>query len=173
MITGFINMPQICDMGQTALLPFQTKACCGFFRPKNLTASARFEPAILSTIGQHAISSGGAALAVGYIIVIDDDTRSTKCQRVNVFDNWVLRQIFGHEREEVTGDGRKLHVEELHDLCSPNIFWFYQIKKNEVGKACVTCGVEEKCINILVRKHRGKRLLGRSMYRWNYIKMDL
>jgi hypothetical protein len=160
-------------MGQTALLPFQRKACCGFFRPKNPTASPRFEPMILSTRGQYAISSGGTALAVGYVIVIDD-TRSTKCQRVNVFENWVLRQIFGHEWEEVTADARKLHVEELHDLCSPNIIWFYQIKKNEIGKACVTCGEEEKCINILVRKHRGKRLLERSMYRWNYhIKMDL
>jgi hypothetical protein len=47
-------MPQICDMGQTALLHLQRKACCGFFRPKNPTASAGFEPAILGTRGQHA-----------------------------------------------------------------------------------------------------------------------
>jgi hypothetical protein len=39
-------MPQICDMGQTALLPLRRKACCGFFRPKNPTASAGIEPAI-------------------------------------------------------------------------------------------------------------------------------
>jgi hypothetical protein len=39
-------MPQICDMGQTA--------CCGFFRPKNPTASSGFEPAILGARGQHA-----------------------------------------------------------------------------------------------------------------------
>jgi hypothetical protein len=39
-------MPQICDMGQTALLPLRRKACCGFFHPKNPTASAGFEPAI-------------------------------------------------------------------------------------------------------------------------------
>jgi hypothetical protein len=42
-------MPQICDMGQAALLPLRRKACCGFFRPKNPTASAGFEPAILGT----------------------------------------------------------------------------------------------------------------------------
>jgi len=42
----------------------------------------------------------------------------------------VLRWIFGHERKEVTGDRRKLHIEELHDVYSPNIIWFYQIKKN-------------------------------------------
>jgi hypothetical protein len=47
---------------------------------------------------------------------------------VKVSKNWVLRQIFGHERKGVTGDGRKLHVEELDDFYS-NIIWFYQIKK--------------------------------------------
>jgi hypothetical protein len=47
-------MPQICDMGQTALLPPRRKAYCGFFRPKNPTASAEFEPAILGTSSQHA-----------------------------------------------------------------------------------------------------------------------
>jgi hypothetical protein len=44
------------DMGQTALLPFRRKACWGFFRPKNPTTSAGFEPANLGTKGQHATS---------------------------------------------------------------------------------------------------------------------
>jgi hypothetical protein len=44
------------DMGQTALLPLRRKACWGFFRPKNPTASAVFEPANLGTKGQHATS---------------------------------------------------------------------------------------------------------------------
>jgi len=47
-------MPQIYDMGQTALLPLRRKACWGFFRPKNPTASTGFEPADLGTKGQHA-----------------------------------------------------------------------------------------------------------------------
>ena len=47
-------MPQIYDMGPTALLPLRRKACWGFFRPKNPTASAAFEPANLGTKGQHA-----------------------------------------------------------------------------------------------------------------------
>jgi len=39
-----------------------------------------------------------------------------------VFDNRLLRIIFGAERDEVTGEWRKLHNEELNDLyCSPNI----------------------------------------------------
>jgi len=42
-------MPQIYDMGLTALLPLRRKACWGFFRPKN-----PFEPANLGTKSQHA-----------------------------------------------------------------------------------------------------------------------
>ena len=45
-------MPQIYDMGPTALLPLRRKAYWGFFRPKNPTASAGFEPANLGTKGQ-------------------------------------------------------------------------------------------------------------------------
>ena len=48
-------MPQIYDMGPTALLPLRRKACCGFFRPKNQTTSAVFKPANLGTKGQHTI----------------------------------------------------------------------------------------------------------------------
>jgi hypothetical protein len=39
-----------------------------------------------------------------------------------VIENRVLRKIFGPKRDEVTGEWRKLHSEELHTLClSPNI----------------------------------------------------
>jgi hypothetical protein len=48
-------MPQICDMGQTALLPLRRKACCGFFDMKNPTASAGFETAILGTLAASSI----------------------------------------------------------------------------------------------------------------------
>jgi hypothetical protein len=42
-------------------------------------------------------------------------------RRLRVFENRVLRRIFGIKRDEVTGEWRKLHNEELHDLyCSPN-----------------------------------------------------
>ena len=44
---------QICDIGDDFTSP-PRKACCGFFRPKNPTASAGIEPAILGTRGQHA-----------------------------------------------------------------------------------------------------------------------
>jgi len=43
-------------------------------------------------------------------------------RRLRVFQNRVLRRIFGHKRDEVTGEWRKLHNEELNDLySSPNI----------------------------------------------------
>jgi len=42
--------------------------------------------------------------------------------RLRVFESRVLRRIFGPKRDEVTGEGRKLHSEELYDLyCSPNV----------------------------------------------------
>jgi hypothetical protein len=42
--------------------------------------------------------------------------------RLRVFENRVLRRIFGLKRDEVTGEWRKLHIEELHDLySSPSI----------------------------------------------------
>jgi hypothetical protein len=37
-------------------------------------------------------------------------------RRLRVFENWVLREIFGPERDEVTGERRKLHNEEFNDL---------------------------------------------------------
>ena len=62
---------------------------------------------------------------------------SRKQRGLKVFDNRVVRRIFGPKREEATGEWRKLHTEELNDLfSSPNIVRLIKLKKNEVGGAC-------------------------------------
>jgi len=64
--------------------------------------------------------------------------------RLRVFEKRVLRRIFGPKRDEVTGEWRKLHNEELNDLCcSPNTV-SDKIKKNEMGRACGTYGGGER-----------------------------
>ena len=62
-------------------------------------------------------------------------------RRLRVFENRVLRRIFGPKRDEVTGEWRKLHNEELNNLySSPNIVQVKEIKKNEMGGASSTYG---------------------------------
>jgi hypothetical protein len=57
---------------------------------------------------------------------------------LRLFENRVLGRIFGPKRDEVTGEWRKLHNEELHNLySSPNIITD-QTEKNEVGGICGT-----------------------------------
>ena len=55
--------------------------------------------------------------------------------RLRVFENRVLRRIFGAMRDDITGEWRKVHNEEINDLCSSaNIIQV--IKKNEMGRTC-------------------------------------
>jgi hypothetical protein len=64
-----------------------------------------------------------------------------------MFENRVLRRIFGPKRDEVTGDWRKVHNEELQYMyCSPNITRMIKVKKDEVGRAGSTSGGEQDCI---------------------------
>ena len=68
-------------------------------------------------------------------------------RRLRVFENRVLRRIFGPKRDEVTGEWRKLHNEELNDLySSPTMVAGDKNKKNEMGGACAAYGGEEKRI---------------------------
>jgi hypothetical protein len=62
-----------------------------------------------------------------------------KGHRVKAFENRMLWRIFGPKRDGVTGDWRKLHNEELHNLYSlPNVN--YKIKEDQMGRACSTNG---------------------------------
>jgi hypothetical protein len=64
-----------------------------------------------------------------------------------VFENRVLRRIFGPKRDEMMGDWRKLHNEELHNLhSSPNIIKMFKSRRMKMGRACSTNGGEEECI---------------------------
>jgi hypothetical protein len=88
--------------------------------------------------------------------------------RLRVFESRVLRRIFGPKRDEVTGEFRKLHNEELHILySSPNII--RQIKARRmrwVGHvACM--GEERKAYRVLAGKPEGKRPLGKPRHRWD------
>jgi hypothetical protein len=64
---------------------------------------------------------------------------------LRVFENRVLRRVFGPKRNEVTGEWRMLHNEELNDLYSlPKNCKGAKIEKNEVGGACGTYGGGER-----------------------------
>ena len=95
-------------------------------------------------------------------------------RRLRVFENRVLRRIFGPKRDEVTGEWRKLHNEELNDLySSPNIVRV--IKSRRMGWAGHTerTGRRGVCL-ILAGKPERKRPLGRPRSRLeNNIRMDL
>jgi len=92
-----------------------------------------------------------------------------------VFENRVLGRIFGHKRNEVTGEWRKLHNDELNDLyCSPDtVREIRQRRMSWVGHVA-RMGERRGAYRVLVRKPEGKRLLGRSRIRWeDNINMDL
>jgi hypothetical protein len=94
--------------------------------------------------------------------------------RVRVFENRVLRRIFGPKRDEVTGEWRKLHSEELHILySSPNII--RQIKSRRMRVGHVACmGEKRNVYRVLMGKPEGKRPLERPRHRWeDGIRMDL
>ena len=92
-----------------------------------------------------------------------------------MFENRVLKRIFGPKRDGVTGQWRKLHNEELSDLyCSPNIVRV--IKSRRMRWAVhVARMVEGRGVHkVLVMKPEGKRPLGRPRRRWeDNIGMDL
>jgi len=79
-----------------------------------------------------------------------------------VFENRVFRRVFGHKRDEVIGEWRKLHNEELSDLYSlPNIVRV--VKSGRMGWAghVARMGEGRGVHRVLVGKPEGKRPLGR------------
>jgi hypothetical protein len=95
--------------------------------------------------------------------------------RLRVFENRVLRRIFGPKRDEVTGEWRRLHNKELYALYfSPNIIQVTKSRRLEMGRTCGTYGERRGAYRALVGKPEGRRPLGRPRRRWeDNIKMDL
>jgi hypothetical protein len=89
-----------------------------------------------------------------------------------VFENRVLRRIFGLKRDEVTEEWRKLHNEELRDLySSPSIIRI--IKSMRWAGHVARMGEKRNAYKLLVGKPEGKRPLGRPRRRWVDIRTDL
>jgi hypothetical protein len=95
--------------------------------------------------------------------------------RLRVFENRVLRRIFGPKRDEVTGEWRKLHNEELRDLYSSlSIISITKSRRMRWAGHVARMGEKRNAYRLLVGKPEGKRPLGRPRCRWvDNITMDL
>jgi hypothetical protein len=96
-------------------------------------------------------------------------------RRLRVCENRVLRRVFGPKKDEVTGECRKLHNEELNDLYSLlNIVWVVKSRRMRWAGHVARMGEDRGVHRVLVGKPEGKRPLGRPRRRWeDHIKMDL
>jgi hypothetical protein len=92
-----------------------------------------------------------------------------------VFENRVLRRIFGPKRDEVTGEWRKLHNEGLSDsYSSPSIIKIIKSRRMRWAGNVARMGEKRNTYRLLVGKPEGKRPLGRRRRRWvDNIRIDL
>jgi hypothetical protein len=92
-----------------------------------------------------------------------------------VVENRVLRRIFGPKRDEVTGEWRNLHNEELHDLySSPSIIRIIKARRMRWTGHEARMGEKRNAYRLLVGKPEGRRPLGRPRRRWlDNIRMGL
>jgi hypothetical protein len=82
-------------------------------------------------------------------------------QRLRVFKNRVLRRIFGPERDEATGEWRRLHNEELNDLySSPHIIRVIKLRRMRWAGHVAHMGEKRGAYRILVGRPEGRRPLG-------------
>ena len=84
-----------------------------------------------------------------------------------MFENRVLRRVFGPKRDEVTGEWGQLHNEELNDLYSlPNIVRVVKSRRMSWAGHVACMGEDRGVHRVLVGKSEGKRPLGRPRRRW-------
>jgi hypothetical protein len=87
--------------------------------------------------------------------------------RLRVFENRVLRRIFGQERDEVMGDCRKRHNEEFHNLNgSPSIISMIKSRRMRWAGHVARMGTRRNAYRIFVGNLEGKRPQGRPRRRW-------
>ena len=85
-----------------------------------------------------------------------------EAHRLRVFENRVLRRIFGPKRDEVRGEWRKLHTDELNDLyCATNIIRVLKSRRMRWAGHVVRMGKNKDVYRFLVGKSEVKRPLGR------------
>ena len=94
---------------------------------------------------------------------------------MKVFENRVLRRVFGSKKDEVTGEWGKLHNEELSDLYAlPNIVRVVKSRRMRWAGHVARMGEGRGVHRVLVGKPEGKIPLGRARHRReDNIKMDL
>jgi hypothetical protein len=92
-----------------------------------------------------------------------------------VFENSVLRRIFGSKKDEVIGGWRKLHNAELHNLySSPSIIRMIKSRSMRCAGHVARMGEKQDAYRILVGNPKGNRPVGRPRRRWvDNIKMDV
>ncbi|MEB2589631.1 reverse transcriptase domain-containing protein, partial [Bacillus cereus] len=95
--------------------------------------------------------------------------------KLRVFENKILRKIFGPKRDEETGEWRRLHNLELHNLYScPDIIRIIKSRRLRWAGHVARMGEERGVYRILVLKPDGKRPVGRPRRRWrDNVEMDL
>jgi hypothetical protein len=85
--------------------------------------------------------------------------------RLRVFEDRVLRRIFGPKRDEVTGEWRKLHKGELHNLYTiPDIIRQFKSRIMRWARHVTRMGEGRKLHRVLVAKPEGKNFLGRPRH---------
>jgi hypothetical protein len=88
-------------------------------------------------------------------------------RKPRVFENMVLRRIFGPRRDEVKGEWRRLHNEDLNDLySSPNIVRVIKSRRMRWAGHVARMGEERGMCRVLVGKSEGRKSLGRPTCRW-------
>jgi len=96
-------------------------------------------------------------------------------RKLRVFENIVLRRIFGPRRDEVTGEWWRLHNEELNDVySSPNIVRVIKSRRKRWAGPVARMGEERGVYRVFVGRPEGRRPLGRPRRRWvDNIRLDL